>query len=133
MHDGFSGSFPNFTILFANLKLRNWWVLFSHYTFLVHKLEIFKNCKEAKHMIIAIIYIFLSYMFLSMFYLICFLFFYLISFYLKLLSENPQPSLKKITPPFYSLPHLKSAIPPHFCQHWEFFSSLPPPPQPFKF
>ena len=42
--------------LFANLKL----MLFIHEKFLVYKLEIFKNFKEVKHMImiIAIIFIF---------------------------------------------------------------------------
>ena len=38
-------------------------MLFIHKTFLVYKLETFKNCKEVKHMvimIIAVIYIFLS-------------------------------------------------------------------------
>ena len=45
------------------LKIENWWVIFIHETFLVYKLETFKNCQEVKYimiMIIAIIYIFLS-------------------------------------------------------------------------
>ena len=48
--------------LYPNLKLMS--ALYIHETFLVYKLETFKNCKEVKHimiMIIAIIYIFLSY------------------------------------------------------------------------
>ena len=45
------------------LETYNWLVLFIHETFLVYKLETFKNCKEVKHimiMIITIIYFFIS-------------------------------------------------------------------------
>ena len=44
------------------MQIENWWVLHIHETFLVYKLETFKNCKEVKNimmMIIAIICIIL--------------------------------------------------------------------------
>ena len=68
-------------------------MLLIHEKFLVYKLEIFKNFKEVKHMImiIAIIFIF--------FYLM----WYLINSW-KLLSEHPQDPLKKSTPPFLLTP-----------------------------
>ena len=39
--------------LFANLKLMS--IFFFHETFLVYKMETFKNCKEVKHIMIMII------------------------------------------------------------------------------
>ena len=62
MHVAFSGSFFDYTSLFANLKRMS--VLFIHETLLVYKLETFTNWKEVKHImiiIINIIYIFLYY------------------------------------------------------------------------
>ena len=60
MHVEFSGSFPDYTNFICNFR-NDECVLFIHETFLVYKLETFRNCKEVKHimiMIIAVIYIF---------------------------------------------------------------------------
>ena len=62
MHVACSGSFSDYTSLFANLKLMS--VFFIHETLLVYKLETFTNWKEVKYImiiVIAIIYIFLYY------------------------------------------------------------------------
>ena len=88
-------------------------MLFIHETFLVYKLETFKNCKEVKQImikIIAIIYIF-------------YLIWYLINSW-KLLSEKPLPLpwKKNSLPPW----RFKKCKFPPFCQHWKLFS--PPPP-----
>ena len=48
MHGAFSGRFTDHTIFICKLNRR---VLFIHETFLVYKLETFKSCKEAKHII----------------------------------------------------------------------------------
>ena len=40
--------------LFVNLKLMSALLLYISETFLVYKLEIFKNCKEVKHMIMVV-------------------------------------------------------------------------------
>ena len=69
--------------------------LYIHETFLVYKLETFKNCKELKHIMIMI----------NVFCLM----WYLINSW-KLLSENPQPHPEKIHSPLfthYSLPPKK--------------------------
>ena len=97
MHLEFSGSFPDYTIFICKFKIDERF-FFIHGTFLVYKLEMFKHCKMVKHimiMIIATIYIF-------------YLMWYLINSW-KLLSENPQASLKKTTPTLkiqkFQVPH----------------------------
>ena len=43
------GIFRKFSWLcYLYLQMWSWWVLFIHETFLVYKLETFKNCKEVK-------------------------------------------------------------------------------------
>ena len=84
-------------------------------TFLVYKLETFKNFKEVKHimiMIIAIVYIFVSYVIFDQ--------------QLKITFRKFSPALKKSTPHPYSLSpkNLKSASPPFL----PIFQPLPPPP-----
>ena len=59
MHGEFSGSFPDYAIFICEFKTEE--CFYIHETFLVYKLESFKNFKEVKHimiMIIATIYIF---------------------------------------------------------------------------
>ena len=99
-------------------------MLFIHETFLVYKLETFKNFKEVEHfmiMAIATIYIF--------FYLT----WYLIKSW-KWLSENPQPAPpqpEKINHPLFThslLKKIKSASPRLFVKI-EKFSASPPPPR----
>ena len=91
-------------------------MLFIHETFLVYKLETFKNCKEVKHnmiIIIAIRYIF---------YILCDTWSIVQNYFQKILSPRPWKN-----PPFLLTPPLKiqkMQVPP-FCQHWKFFS--PPP------
>ena len=89
-------------------------MLFIHETFLVNKLETFKNFKEVKHimiMIIAIVYIFVSYVIFDQ--------------QLKITFRKFSPALKKSTPHPYSLSpkNLKSASPPFL----PIFQPLPPP------
>ena len=77
--------------LYPNLKLMS--ALYIHETFLVYKLETFKNCKEVKHimiMIIAIIYIFLSYVIFDQQLKITF-------------RKSSAPPWKNPLPPLYSL------------------------------
>ena len=95
-------------------------MLFIHETFLVYKLETFRNCKEVKHimiMIIAIIYIF----------------FILWDIWsaVEITFRKSSGSPEKIHPLFYSPSPLKIQkvqVPFTFCQHWKFFS----PPLPCK-
>ena len=111
MHVEFSRSFPDYTIFICKFKIDE--CFFIHETFLVYKLETFKNCKEVKQimiMTIATIYIF---------YLI-----YLINSW-KLLSEKPLPlpwKKNSLPPPEDS----KSASSPLFANIENF--SVPPPP-----
>ena len=82
------GIFRKFSWLYyLYLQIWNWWVLYIHETFLVYKLETFKNCKEVKHiMISAIIYIF---------FILCDIWSIVENYFQKILSP-----LKKSTPPF---------------------------------
>ena len=107
--------------LFSNLKLMSAFY-FIHKKFLVYsKLEMFKNCKEVKHiiMIVAIIYIFLilydTYMMTVE------------NYFQKIPSPPPEKIHSPL--PFYSLPPKNSGfkfqVSP-FCQHQKFFSPLPP-------
>ena len=83
MHGKFSGRFPDYTVFACKFKTDECFLFMK--SFLVCKLETFKNCEEVKHimiMIIAIIYIF-------------YLMWYLINSW-KLLSENPQVPTEKI-------------------------------------
>ena len=112
MHGEFSGRFPDYTVFICKFKTD--WVLYIHETFLVYKLETFKNCKEVKHimiMIIAIIYFFLSYVIFDQQFKITF-------------WKSSGPSLKKSTSPFLLTPlplKIQKVQVPPFCQHWIFF------------
>ena len=60
MHIEFPGSFLDYTIFILSLYTKIE-CFFIHETFLVYRLETFKNCQEVKYimiMIIAMIYIF---------------------------------------------------------------------------
>ena len=113
MHGKFSGRFPDYTVFACKFKTDECFLFMK--SFLVCKLETFKNCEKVKHimiMIIAIIYIF-------------YLMWYLIKSW-KLLSENPQVPTEKIhsllfthSPPW----KFKNCKCPPFYQHWKFFRS----------
>ena len=96
--------------LFANLKL----MLFIHEKFLVYKLEIFKNFKEVKHMIMIIAIIFI-------FFILCDIWSTVENYFQNILRtpwKNPLP-------PSYSLPpkNLKIASPPLFANIENFLGS----------
>ena len=52
MHEGFSGSFPDYAIFICKLKTDECFIFMKR--FLVYKLETFKNCKEVKNMMMII-------------------------------------------------------------------------------
>ena len=118
---GISGKFSWLYDLY--LQIWNWWELFFiHGTFLVHKLETFKNCKEVNHimiMTVATIYIF---------FILCGIWSPVENYFQKILSPHP---LKKSIPPFLLTPspfpeNSKVQIPPFF-DNTPFFSHPPPP------
>ena len=91
-------------------------MLYIHETFLVYKLDTFKNCKEVKHimiMVIAIIYIC---------FILCDIWSTVENYFQKIFS----PPWKKPLPPFHSLPskNSKSAIFPFLPT----FNIFQPPP-----
>ena len=86
MHGEISGSFPDYNIFICKFKTDEHF--FFHETFLVYKMETFKNCKEVKHIMIMIIDSdFLSYVVFDQ--------------QLKITQHPPPLKIKKVqVPPF---------------------------------
>ena len=106
---------------FANLKLMKAF-FFIQGTFLLYKLETFKNCKEVNHIMIMIV--------TYIFFILCGIWSPVENYFQKILSPHP---LKNPFPPFYS-PHppFKSAS-PLFFDNTPFFQSPPlPSPTPLQ-
>ena len=108
----FPGSFPDYTIFICKFKIDESF-FFIQGTFLVYKLETFKNCKEVNHIMIMIV--------TYIFFILCGIWSPVENYFQKILSPHP---LKNPFPPFYS-PHppFKSAS-PLFFDNTPFFQSL---------
>ena len=93
-------------LYYLYLQIWNWLVLYIYETFLVYKLETFKNFKEVKHimiMIIAIIYMFI----------ILWDNWSIVENYLQKILSPPEK--------IYSPLKVQKVQVPSFCQHWKFF------------
>ena len=75
----------------------SWSALFIHETFLVYKLETFKNCNEVKHIMIMIIVI------IYIFFILYDIWSTVENYFQNMLK--PPPPLKKSTPPFLLTPY----------------------------
>ena len=103
--------------LFANLKLMSLFI----YEFLVYRLEIFRNCKEVKHMImiIAVVYIF-------------FVFYVIFDHQLKTTFRkssalSPSEKIHSLLFTQSSPKNSEIASPPFFAKIEKFFAPPPPP------